>query len=234
MLFAYFAFKISSMNPMVALIIELLTPLASAQRAVQMQNYMKNQFPFLGIAADNWRKPLRLFLKKRTAPTNEALKIITLELLELPKREYHYCAIECFAYYKKQFEADDIIIFEQLIATKSWWDSVDSISSQLVAPFFQQFPELIAPVTTRWMQTDMIWLQRVCLIFQLSYKSKTDTVLLSNYCLQLADSKAFFIAKAIGWALRQYAKTDADWVQNFMAQHSFQPLSQREALKHLN
>jgi 3-methyladenine DNA glycosylase AlkD len=219
---------------MVATIQALIAPLADAERAIAMQNYMKNHFQFLGIASENWRKPLRTFLKQSPIPTHKSLKINTLQLFQLPEREFHYCGIEYLAYYKKQLLAEDITFLEQLITTHSWWDSVDSISSQLVAPFFQKYPELISPVTEQWMNSDNIWLQRVCLIFQLTYKSKTDTTLLANYCLRLAHSKEFFIAKAIGWALRQHARTDAAWVQTLISNHTFQPLSKREALKHLN
>ncbi len=221
------------MNPIVTSIIDMLAPLANAERALSMQNYMKNHFQFLGIASENWRKPLRAFLKQSPLPTHKELKINTLQLFQLTEREFHYCGIEYLAYYKKQLLVDDISFLEQLIVTHSWWDSVDSISSQLIAPFFQKYPALVPPVTEQWMNSDNIWLQRVCLIFQLSYKSKTDTALLSNYCLRLAHSKEFFIAKAIGWALRQYARTDADWVKTFIATHTVQPLSKREALKHL-
>jgi 3-methyladenine DNA glycosylase AlkD len=230
----HFAAKMVKMNPIVTSIMAVLAPLADEQRAIAMQNYMKNHFQFLGIASDNWRKPFRAFLKQASVPTHKELKIIALQFFQLPEREFHYCGIEYLAYYKKHLLPDDITFLEQLITTHSWWDSVDSISSQLIAPFFQKYPEWIAPVTEQWMNSDNIWLQRVCLIFQLSYKSKTDTALLANYCLRLAHSKEFFIAKAIGWALRQHARIDADWVQTFVATHKFQPLSKREALKHLN
>ena len=83
------------------------------------------------------------------------------------------------------------------------------------------------------MNSENMWLQRVCLIFQLSYRKETDTELMFGYMRQLTHSKEFFIQKAIGWALRQYARTDADAVRNFVENTPMSPLSKREALKHI-
>ena len=78
-----------------------------------------------------------------------------------------------------------------------------------------------------------MWLQRSSLLFQNKYKSKTDTELLSNYIIHLSPSKEFFIQKAIGWVLREYAKTNPDWVVAFVSNHALPSLSKREAMKHL-
>jgi 3-methyladenine DNA glycosylase AlkD len=96
------------------------------------------------------------------------------------------------------------------------------------------FPEQRDKWVARWMKSPIFWHQRLCILFQLNYKSKTDLVLLSQVILALNTSKEFFIQKAIGWALRQYARTDADWVRDFVEANSLMPLSKREALKHIS
>jgi 3-methyladenine DNA glycosylase AlkD len=135
--------------------------------------------------------------------------------------------------YKKMWAEDMIELFEKLIVTKSWWDSVDYMSSALVSVYFKKYPQQIKPVTESWMASGNMWLQRVSLIFQLTYRKETDTELMFHYMRQLTHSKEFFIQKAIGWALRQHAKTDADLVKQFVENTKLAPLSKREALKHI-
>lgn len=143
-----------------------------------------------------------------------------------------YFALELIQKSLKKQDPDFIYFLEELICTRSWWDTVDWIN-KLVGLHFRKYPELIQPVTEKWMSSGNIWLQRVCLIFQLLYKDKTDTALLFDYILRLKDSKEFFIQKAAGWALRQYARTNPAAVRVFVAQHPLAPLTKREALKHL-
>ena len=103
-----------------------------------------------------------------------------------------------------------------MILNKSWWDTVDYIASNLVGVHFQKYPDLMYPVTEKWMNSGNIWLQRTSLLFQLKYKKKTDVMLMTNYIQQLQGSKEFFINKAIGWILREYSKTDGDWVRDYV------------------
>lgn len=126
-----------------------------------------------------------------------------------------------------------ISFYEELIQTKSWWDTVDWIR-KMVGVHFQRFPHLIIPTTEKWMASNDIWLQRICLIFQLTYKEKTDFALMKKYILQLANSKEFFIQKGAGWALRQYSKTNGKGVAEFInANPQLAPLTKREGLKWL-
>ncbi|MEZ4888313.1 MAG: DNA alkylation repair protein [Chitinophagales bacterium] len=122
---------------------------------------------------------------------------------------------------------------EFMIVHKSWWDSVDT-TAKWVGVFFKKYPTMTKPVTKRWITSDNMWLQRMAIIFQLAYKKDTDVDLLFEYVLRKSDSKEFFIQKAIGWALRQYAKTDANAVWRFVDVTDLAPLSRREALKHFS
>lgn len=125
-------------------------------------------------------------------------------------------------------------MMEFCLTHKSWWDSVDHIASEWLGSYFKQFPEKIAAVTGKWNRSDNIWLQRSSIMFQKSYKKDTDTVLLASYILHCKDSDEFFIRKAIGWALREYSKTDPGWVKKFVQQQALSPLSKREALKRIH
>jgi 3-methyladenine DNA glycosylase AlkD len=109
-------------------------------------------------------------------------------------------------------EVSSIKLIEYCLQQKSWWDSVDGIASDWLGPYFKLFPEQIVPVTSQWNKSKNMWLQRSSIMFQKAYKKDTDTTLLSRYILNCAHSKEFFIQKAIGWALREYSKTDPEWV----------------------
>ena len=122
---------------------------------------------------------------------------------------------------------------EYCIVHKSWWDSVDHLAGYCLGPYFKLFPHQLPAVTDRWNESDNMWLQRSSIMFQKAYKKETDVALLKKYILHCKDSKEFFIRKAIGWALREYSKTDPDWVIKFVERHPLSPLSKREALKRI-
>jgi len=156
-----------------------------------------------------------------------------LDLWDLPEREYQYVAIGYLRKFSKKWDRDFIDLFEQLIISKSWWDSVDGIASWLVGEHFKRFPEMRDEYIDKWMESENIWLQRVCLLFQLHYKEKTDEMLMGSVIMSLNGSKEFFINKAIGWILREYSKTDSQAVINFVENNKLSNLSKREALKWL-
>ena len=168
---------------------------------------------------------------KENLPNKKELPHIITELWSKPQREFQYFAIDLNRKYLKKIEFQDIELFELMITNKSWWDTVDLIATNLVGAYFKLFPEQIIPVTKKWMNSDNMWLQRTCLIFQLKYKEEIDTDLLTDYILQLKDTKEFFINKAIGWILREYTRTNPEWVIDFVNKHELSNLSKREALK---
>ena len=206
---------------------------SDAQRAEKMAAYMKDHFVYFGINAPLQKMLVKQFHSENAPPQYPELSDIVWELWLEPEREMQYFAIDILTKYKKVWAEDIIQLFEQLIVTKSWWDSVDGINSALVSVYFKRYPHQIVPITEKWMNSDNMWLQRVCLIFQLTYRAETDTDLMFSYMRRLTHSKAFFIQKAIGWALRQHARTDADAVRDFVENTKLAPLSKREALKHI-
>ena len=195
--------------------------------------YLKNQFEFFGIKTAERRLIFKEYLKANFPPQNE-IENLAKELFAMPQREFHYCAIELLIANKKNWIAELIDLFELMIVNNSWWDTVDYVSSHLVAPYFKKFNLEKNKITKRWNQSDNMWLQRVSIIFQNKYKKETDEKLLTDYIVRHTDSKEFFIRKAIGWALREYAYTNSDFVTEFVQTHDMSNLSKREALKNIS
>lgn len=128
---------------------------------------------------------------------------------------------------------DHIPLLEWLITTKSWWDTVDALATKSVGAVAKKYPETIPETIEGWAYGEHLWLRRTAILFQLKYKAETDEELLYRYIEQNADSKEFFIQKAIGWVLREYSKTDPDSVRNFIETHPLAKLSIREGSKYL-
>lgn len=210
-----------------------LTRSANAENAVAMKAYMKNQFEFLGIPTPERRIIFKDHVKHSVIKSEHQLEVIIKELWMLPEREFQYCAMEILLYYKKLWQQQIIELIEYLLTNKSWWDTVDFLAYDCAGNYFKMFTGKIKTITGRWNRSENFWLQRTSLLFQKSYKEDTDTTLLSDYILHLASSKEFFIQKAIGWILREYAKTNPEWVKDFVSKNKLAPLSQREAMKHL-
>ena len=200
--------------------------------AAAMSAYMRNLFIFYGIKTPE-RKQLTKQLLAASPPELTEIINIAKSAWNQPEREMQYFAIELLATYHKSWTPEIIELFEMMIVEKSWWDSVDSIASNLTSLYFKKFPHQVAVITGRWNNSSNIWLQRSSLLFQLLYKKQMDTALLKKYILHLRDSKEFFIQKAIGWTLRQYGKTDPQWVKKFVLENELPPLSRKEALKNL-
>ncbi|HCJ4481583.1 TPA: DNA alkylation repair protein [Listeria innocua] len=196
-----------------------------------MEAYMKNQFPFLGIRATERKKLVADFLRENGMP-DDLLELV-VELFAEEERELQYAAIDLLSRYGKKQASEAIEIYEQLVTTKSWWDTVDALAGTVVSNHFKLYPDLIPIYNEAWINGDNIWLARTAILFQLKYKEETNAELLFANCEKWLGSKEFFIQKAIGWALRQYAKVDSEAVRVFVNSHTLAPLSRREALKHI-
>ncbi|HOZ30021.1 MAG TPA: DNA alkylation repair protein [Bacteroidales bacterium] len=204
----------------------------NASDAEAMSAYMKHNFPFLGILAPKRKDLFKVFFNTFPLPNYDETKLLVKELFNLPEREYHYFALQLLIKHKRKWSPTDIVYFESLILTKSWWDTVDIISTKIIAPFFVKYPNLTVAITDSWSQSKNLWLKRASITFQMPYKKKTEIELLSRHILENAEYNDFFIQKAIGWALRVYSKTNHKWVLNFVIQNStLKPLSKREAIK---
>lgn len=201
------------------------------QVAEQQARYMKGHFDFFGLKAPVWVALLKeIFAKEGLLSDNELREFIET-CFDDDCREMHYAAIQMVQKNIKKQEENFIETLEYMILTKSWWDSVDWMAT-LVGIHFQRFPHLILPTTERWMASGNMWLQRVCIIFQLKYKKNTDYELLTKYILAVADSKEFFLRKAAGWALRDISRYNPTFVIDFVEKNpQLSPLTKREALR---
>ncbi|MEY2894870.1 MAG: hypothetical protein RIS42_589 [Bacteroidota bacterium] len=219
------------MNFVVA-IKEAFYALDNPENAYWMRWYMREQYPFIGI-----KKPERTVVFKaiyKEHGRGEDWFEVCSELFALPEREFQYAAMEYMLKAKKCWDSRIPELIDRWVDAKTWWDVVDVLAPKVLSEYFMLFPEQRDKWVALWMKSPIFWHQRLCILFQLNYKAKTDLVLLSQVILALNTSKEFFIQKAIGWALRQYARTDADWVRDFVEANSLMPLSKREALKHIS
>jgi len=203
--------------------------------AAQMKAYMKDLFPFLGLKRPDRNFIQRNYLSNSQLPPTKELPDLIRDLWALDEREFQYLGLDILGKYNKQFEPAHIELFEYLITNKSWWDTVDYLASNSVGSLFKTYPELKEKWLSKWIATDNMWLNRTAILFQLKYKSSTDEGLLIKSIEAHIASTEFFHRKAIGWALREYAKTNPQFTQDFVESHpELSGLSKREALKNLN
>lgn len=204
-----------------------------ANKALNMSAYLKGHFTCFGI-----KSPLRNEIQKEWFQSIKSENFnhwdIVSHLWNLDQREFHYIALDYLRKVpKKNYLKDDFRILEELITTHSWWDSVDGIASNTVGTYFQVYPDMKNQVISKWRNSDNMWLNRTCLIFQLKYKDKVDFELLKSLIIQYQPVKEFFIQKAIGWSLRQYSKYNPEAVRHFVDDIQLQGLAKREAIKYL-
>ena len=212
-----------------------LRALADAQQAEPMKAYMLDQFAFLGIRAGPRRDALK-GLMKFTGSADELLALAEA-LWRLPEREFRYAAIDLLAKHHKRLDVSALPRILQLVQTDPWWDTVDGLAGVVGDILLRA--KASQPDVQRHMDACLVhphlWVRRVAMLHQLGWREQTDPERLLRYALTLAPEKDFFIRKAIGWALRDHARTQPDAVRDFLARHADQlsGLTRREAGKHL-
>jgi 3-methyladenine DNA glycosylase AlkD len=220
------------------------------ERAAPMTAYMRDLFPFLGI-----KSPPRRLLSKRVldgvaTPDEAQLTEVALACWALDEREYQHFAVDWLRRHAKVLTPAFLPTVRYLITTKSWWDTVDELASDVVGVMVERHPDLVSTMDAwaagsepaqGWPAASPkasglpeLWLARTAILHQLRYRAATDADRLFRYCADNAGHRDFFIRKAIGWALRQYAKSEPDAVRAFVEAHpELSALSRREALKNL-
>lgn len=212
-----------------------LTERSNKENALAMSKYMKNLFPFYGVKSPErkliFREFWSLYKPKLDHDTRSLIKELWLE----ENRESQYIAMDILGRLLKQLELEDLDLIEWLVVNKSWWDTVDFLASNPIGAILKKHPEKVDAVISLWMDSDNMWLQRSCLLFQLKYKEGLNFKLLEDCIIRLKGSKEFFINKAIGWSLRQHSKIRPEEVKSFLNQHlDLNPLSRREASKYIS
>jgi 3-methyladenine DNA glycosylase AlkD len=206
---------------------------AAPENAKAMKAYLRNQFEFFGLKAPAIRTIVSQHLTANGLPEIDTLKKVVALLWREPERELQHAALELLYRRRKELTLADLPLLEELVTTRSWWDTVDFISYKLIGQLLARHPNRQTAIARRLSSSGHLWLIRVSLIFQLLRKEQTDAKLLAELIEKHANHPDFFIRKAIGWALRDYAKTNPIWVHNFVGHTNLSPLSVREALKNL-
>ena len=180
---------------------------------------MRGKFEFLGVKTPDRRRASKSFI------ATHGPRVVP-DLWAEPEREFQYVGADVLWAKVSRLGCADVEWLGGFVQQKSWWDTVDALAKTIgqVATARQMLA---------WSVADNLWLRRVAIIHQLRRKASTDADLLARIIVNNVGSTEFYINKAIGWALREYSKTDADWVRRFVATHELSRLSQRKALKRL-
>jgi 3-methyladenine DNA glycosylase AlkD len=203
--------------------------------AADMSAYMKNHFPFHGISSQHRTELLKDLLSTNNLPKHADLKPICEQLWQLPEREYAYAALSLLAKCNKLLQPSDYPWLIELITQRSWWDSVDTLAGNVLSGMVNRYPTTLWPIFEPLIASNNFWLNRTAIIVQLKSRNNTDVTFLSAAILPHMQNKEFFLRKAIGWSLRQYARYNPQWVIDFVQQYQelLSGLSKREALKRL-
>ena len=200
-----------------------------------MAAYMKTDMPFYGVSSPA-RRPIARELKQTFPAGSDIEYRDNVRLLwELPHREEKYLAIDYALSFKKLITFEQIGLYREMVVEGAWWDFVDAIAADLVGRVVSNDRERMRPILEEWIDHDDMWLRRTSLLAQLRHKRDTDQAMLFDFCRRRAHEKEFFIRKAIGWALREYARVDPEAVRSFLRENEahLSGLSRREAAKHL-
>jgi 3-methyladenine DNA glycosylase AlkD len=212
-----------------------LRRLAEPARAPQMQAYMKSEMPYLGVRVPQVRALVRAEAKARPPQSTESL-VATIRALwdgaSFREERYAATALAGAPVTRPLRHPALIDLYAELIVSGAWWDHVDELAHR-VGELLREHPGEVRPAVGAWQRSPDRWLRRASVICQLGFRDHTDRELLTSAIEANADDPDFFLRKAIGWALRDYARTDPEWVRAFVAQHRLSPLSVREATKHL-
>ena len=201
---------------LVAFVQRELKDRADPRKAVTMAAYMKTSMPFYGVSTPA-REEIYRELKKRFAiGSRKDYARAVLGLWKLPHREEKYLAIRVARTWRDFIVPESMPLYRRLIEEGAWWDFVDEVASHLVGTVLLHNRKEIAPMMDRWIEDADMWIRRTAIISQLTHKDKTDHLRLFRYSIAQAAEKEFFIRKAIGWALRQYAYSAPERVRDFI------------------
>jgi 3-methyladenine DNA glycosylase AlkD len=209
---------------------------ADPARAASMQAYLRNQFVFLGVAAPQRRLAAKTWLARLQGVGSDVLLEQAQLLWQQPQREYQHVALDMLARYQRQLGTAHVPALLALARQRAWWDSVDGMAGvigDVLQAELRRGGDAHAHMDDAMRHTDF-WLRRIAMLHQLGWRANTDAGWLFDAALALAQEDEFFIRKAIGWALRDYARHAPEDVVAFTIAHRqrLSPLSRREALKH--
>jgi 3-methyladenine DNA glycosylase AlkD len=208
---------------------------ADPSKVSAMAAYMKTKDPFYGVPTPN-RVPVIAEMRHRFAPVDHrSYARNVMALWNLRHREERYLAIAYARQHPAFIAPASMPIYEQMVREGAWWDFVDEIAAHLAGAVLLNYRDETRALIEQWIDDDDLWIRRTALLSQLKHKSSTDAEQLFDHCLRRAHETEFFIRKAIGWALREYSKTDPRAVRSFLTrnQKRLSNLSFAEGSKHL-
>ena len=218
-------------------VIAALGGAADPVRAPQQQAYMKSDLPYFGVGVPECRRICGRAFRANPLDDAGAWQAAILDLWrKAAHREERYAAIELLLYrrYAGWLEPARFPLIEELVTTGAWWDYVDAIAGKGVWAMLAAHPGPTGAVLRDWAEDADIWKRRTAILAQLRAKARTDTALLADAIRPSIGHPEFFLRKGIGWALREYSKTDPAWVRAFVDAHpALSDLSRREALRHV-
>jgi 3-methyladenine DNA glycosylase AlkD len=207
-------------------------------KAGPMQVYMKSELPYRGVQSPGVKRICRDLFAAHPLGTREVWEATVRALWdEASYREERYVAIALTGYrlYREWQDIETLDLYDHLITSGAWWDYVDELAIRRVGPILRSHPESVTPVLLLWARDNDIWRRRTAIIAQIGAGDALDARLLMACIEPSLGRTEFFLRKAIGWALRQHARIDPDWVRAYVSRHGSElsPLSRREAMKHL-
>ena len=225
-----------AMDELVGFVQEELAARADPGRAVAMAAYMKTDMPFYGVQKKGRTEVFRAMRSRFPVDNVDEYREVVAALWERPHREEKYLAVAVAKNYTQFLTVENFDLYHRLIVEGAWWDFVDEVAINCVGIAYLNDRAHIEPIIEEWVDDESMWLRRSSLISPIKHKSRTNHQMLFDHCLRRADEKEFFIRKAIGWTLREYAKTEPERVRKFLLCHRdrWSGLTFREAGKHLD
>ena len=212
---------------------------ADPAKAPTMRAYMKSEMPYLGVPMPLVRAVCHTVFSDHPLADFEEWRDTALALWrDAQFREERYAAVALTGdrRYRDYQRLAALPMYEEMIVSGAWWDYVDELASHRIGPLLARYPAEIRPEMRAWSRDENLWKRRTAILAQLGFKDTTDEALLYACIAPNLGDRDFFIRKAIGWALREYAKTNPDAVRRYVREHdaALSPLSHREAMKHLS
>ncbi len=223
-------------NELTEFVSSQLNSLRNQKKAIEMAAYMKTTMPFYGVQKPD-RVPIIREIKSEYAPSSFAeYRDALRSLWMLRYREEKYIALNYAESFPKYITLDAIPVYEEIIRQGQWWDFVDPVSTNLIGRVYLQKRAELKPLIEKWSEDSDMWIRRCSILVQNRHKEKTDSEQLFRFCEKMAHEKDFFIRKAIGWALREYSKSDPQAVRRFIKKNKerLSPLSMREGSKYVD
>ena len=223
-----------SVAPLISAIRDALRDASDAERAPGMQAYMKSPMPFRGVPMPSVRAITKTAVRAHPLLSLDDLETAVRTLWdEAEFREERYAASALLATKIGASRLELVPLYEHLATTGAWWDHVDDLAHR-IAELHDAHPSETAAIVRHWSTAADLWLRRLAILSQLGRRDRVDAALLTDVIEPNIADREFFIRKAIGWALREYARVEPEWVRTFVAEHDeLSGLSKREALKHL-